>query len=537
MNKINKIFKDILYISKLTKTKNKKILIITSISLSQVSAGIDLLLIASFASIVASQVTNVEIINSILEIIDKYRILIVLLVTSRYIVTYLQSAILKKIELSSTISLRVYLFSKVLEQKNFSTADSWYYINTLSTHIAFFYSNFAQLLNYFLQACAYVVYLLISDTQLVGFFGLGIIILGFPIAKLLSASRKFIREEYNFGADANKELVNVLENLPLIKILRMEELETNSFYQLLSKIYSVVYKNFQVQIINAQLPNFFTLFIFSIMLNISSLTSRLTLDVLGVTVRLFQSLSSVSTALNKVINSQIHIKEFVKLENISIVKNKDYLSINKANKIELKEIDFKYVNSEDYIFKNLNLELDKNTHNLIIGSNGSGKSTLLGILGNILIPESGKLSTFSKKFSYIGATPFIFNTTMRKNILYGNSEEVNDSKIIDLLKEFNLFNENISYDLDRVIDNKSLSSGQMQKIGFIRALLIRPEILLLDESMANLDDASKSLIMSIISQQNITLINSTHDPEIYKNVDSIIQIDIVDEKRVLKVTK
>ena len=139
------------------------------------------------------------------------------------------------------------------------------------------------------------------------------------------------------------------------------------------------------------------------------------------------------------------------------------------------------MNSKDYIFTNLNLELDKNTHNLIIGSNGSGKSTLLGILGNILIPESGKLTTFSEKFSYIGATPFIFNTTMRKNILYGNSEEINDSEIIDLLKEFNLFNESTGYDLDRIIDNKSLSSGQMQKIGFIRALLIRPEILLLYE--------------------------------------------------------
>ena len=125
----------------------------------------------------------------------------------------------------------------------------------------------------------------------------------------------------------------------------------------------------------------------------------------------------------------------------------------------------------------------------------------------------------------------------RKNILYGNSEEINDSEIIDLLKEFNLFNESTGYDLDRIIDNKSLSSGQMQKIGFIRALLIRPEILLLDESMANLDDASKNLIMSIISEQNITLINSTHDPEFHKNVDSIIEIKIVDEKRVLKVTK
>ena len=63
------------------------------------------------------------------------------------------------------------------------------------------------------------------------------------------------------------------------------------------------------------------------------------------------------SSLNKVINSQVHIKEFVNLDKISIVKNKDYLSINKSNKIELKEIDFRYVNSKDYIFKNLNLRI------------------------------------------------------------------------------------------------------------------------------------------------------------------------------------
>ena len=536
MKKYKDIFEDILYVSKLTKTKNKKVLIFTSISLSQVSAGIDLLLIATFASLIASQLTNIEVINSILELIDQNRILIVLLVISRYSVAYLQSAILKKIELSSTVSLRVYLFSKVLEQRNFSNADAWYFINTLSSHIAFFYSNFAQFLNYLLQALAYVVYLVISDTQLIGYFFIGILVLGLPVAKLISSSRKYIQEEYNYGLDANTELVNVLENLPLIKIFRMEEQETNSFTKLLTKIYDVVYKNFQVQTINSQLPNLFTLLIFAIILNIPSFTSRITLDVLGVTVRLFQSLSSVSSALNKVINSQVHIKEFMTLETSSTVVNKDYFSVNKLDKIELKNINFKYFNSKEYIFKDLNLEINKNTHNLIIGPNGSGKSTLLGIVGNILTPESGKLESFSEKFAYIGATPFIFNTTLRKNILYGNSKDINDSKIIDLIKTFNLFNESSSYDLDSIVDNKSLSSGQMQKIGFIRSLLFKPEILLLDESMANLDDASKNLILSIISEENITLINSTHDPDMYKNVDKVIKIEIIDENRVLKVT-
>ena len=91
--------------------------------------------------------------------------------------------------------------------------------------------------------------------------------------------------------------------------------------------------------------------------------------------------------------------------------------------------------------------------------------------------------------------------------------------------------------LDRKVDNTSLSSGQMQKIAFIRALLSKPKILLLDESIANLDEDSKEIVLSIISKQKITVINSTHDPDKYQNVDSLISLNIVNEKRVLKVNK
>ena len=73
----------------------------------------------------------------------------------------------------------------------------------------------------------------------------------------------------------------------------------------------------------------------------------------------------------------------------------------------MKDVTFKYSNSEEYIFENLNVEF-QNTHNIIIGANGTGKSTLLGLIGNVLIPEKGTLTSFSENFSYIGATPFIF---------------------------------------------------------------------------------------------------------------------------------
>ena len=96
MKNFKDIVNDILYVSKLTKTKNKKVLILASILLSQFSAGIDLFLIATFASIIASQNTNIDLLNIVLEVIDENRFLIIFLVFFRYLVAYTQAIILKK---------------------------------------------------------------------------------------------------------------------------------------------------------------------------------------------------------------------------------------------------------------------------------------------------------------------------------------------------------------------------------------------------------------------------------------------------------
>ena len=102
------------------------------------------------------------------------------------------------------------------------------------------------------------------------------------------------------------------------------------------------------------------------------------------------------------------------------------------------------------------------------------------------------------------------------------------------LLSFSLSNHRaVRHDLDKKVDNKSLSSGQMQKLAFIRALLADVEILLLDESTANLDTKSRDLIFDILKKQNVTIVNSTHDPKYFKNVDHNLNIEIIEEKRVL----
>ena len=146
----------------------------------------------------------------------------------------------------------------------------------------------------------------------------------------------------------------------------------------------------------------------------------------------------------------------------------------------------------------MSFKLDRNTHTILTGPNGSGKSTLLGLLSGVFYSEKGKVYTFSDKFGYIGPTPLIFQSTLYENLLYGNNRNIDEKQILDLMKELNLFKESHNYNLKKLIDNKSLSSGQMQKIAFIRALLSKPDILLLDEAVSNLDDSSKSTIFDLL---------------------------------------
>ena len=66
------------------------------------------------------------------------------------------------------------------------------------------------------------------------------------------------------------------------------------------------------------------------------------------------------------------------------------------------------------------------------------------------------------------------------------NRQISDNELQSLLKEFNFFNEG-GYDLDFTINNKILSSGQLQKISFMRSLLNNTQLLLLDESTSNID--------------------------------------------------
>ena len=290
--------------------------------------------------------------------------------------------------------------------------------------------------------------------------------------------------------------------------------------------------------LNAYLAPFTTVFLISIITLFFNDFFNITLPFMGVTLRMFQSLASMSNSASQVINSHVHLDAFYQLEKYKVSNLRENYIIDDApsNKIlfELTDVDFKYLNSDLAIFNGLNLNIEKGSHTIITGTNGTGKSTLLGILAGVFYPNSGKVYARSEKLGFVGPNPLIFSMTLRENLVYGNNNSKSDEEISEMIRKFNLFEDKVEVDLDMNVNNKSLSSGQMQKIAFIRVLLSDADVLFLDESTSNLDEESKGLIFNLILNSNLTIINSTHDIDSFKNYTNHYKIELSRGERLLK---
>ena len=534
MISFKKLYKDVLYVSKVTQTNNKKLIIFVAVILAQLTAFSDILLILFFTSIITGEINVGNVFEPIVQFVQDYKFFLPIVVLSRFSFIYYQSITLKQLELNVQENLKVYLLNEVFEKRNYSIADAYFFINELSGHISFFYSNLAGFLNSLLQMIAYLTYLILADTTTIFTFGVGALIIFFPTKFLIQKAREFMHKSYTFSKQINFEVQRIVENMFLIKILKKDNEEISSFRQTVNDFNLSALTNHKYGAINSFLPSLITMFVFSVLLVFSSLAKNITLDFIGVTLRLFQAIGGFNGSMNKIINSHVHIEKFYELDSNKLLIDKNNFEFNDSvskNIIEIENLYFKYFNSEDYIFEDLNLNLPFQKHTILTGPNGSGKSTLLGLMSGVLYSEKGKVKTYKEKFGYIGAVPLIFTGSLKENLMYGNENDIPDEAIFDLVKKFDLFKEEHRYDLDSLISNKSLSSGQMQKISFVRALLNNTEVLLLDESTSNLDEKSRDLIFNILQDQKITIINSTHDPGNFKNVHNHIKIVLEENKR------
>jgi len=532
MSQFKVFVNDLIKVSKLTKTKNKKIRIFITGIISNLIVLLDILIILSFTNVFSD---DISIDNFITIFLFDNIYLLPLLVILRFACIYYEKINITKLRLEVEENLRDQLIEEIFSQGNYSSSDAYFYINTIAGQVSSFYSTLATFIGSILQVFAYTVYLIITDFNSLIILSGGIAILYFPTIYIVKQGRKTSHKTYLTSQEISEKIEKIVDNLYLIKILNLAHEELKNFRKSLKDYYDSTLVNIKLGSISAIIPNFLTFFGLSLAIVFLDVVKFITLDFIGVALRLFQALGVLNSNLHLVSAYHVYLEKLFLLEkNKEIVQTSNFVidkNIEDSIAIQINDLDFKYFNSDVNIFENLNFSISKNKHTVITGSNGSGKSTLLGLFSGIFYATKGKVISYSNNFGFVGAIPMILNASLRENLLYGNLNQKDDNQLKEYIEKFQVFNNENEGSLDANVSNKSLSTGQMQKISFIRALLKDIDILLLDESLSNVDKKSKETILNVLDNLDITIINITHNIDDYENIDKHIKIEVENEKR------
>ena len=207
-------------------------------------------------------------------------------------------------------------------------------------------------------------------------------------------------------------------------------------------------------------------------------------------------------------------------------------------------VSFKYPNGKEVLHK-VSFDLERGKTYAFVGPTGGGKTTTASLIARLYDATRGAILLDGKdirsynpeertrKIGFILQEPFLFSGTVRDNILYGNMEYKNFSNIqlSEAISEAGL--ESLLARFDQGLDTKvqttgdGISLGQKQLIAFMRAVLRKPELLILDEATANIDTVTEQLLDSILKKlpESTTRVIIAHRLNTIENADEIFFVN------------
>lgn len=212
--------------------------------------------------------------------------------------------------------------------------------------------------------------------------------------------------------------------------------------------------------------------------------------------------------------------------------------------LHFSNVSFKYPNGKEVLHK-VSFDLEQGKTYAFVGPTGGGKTTTASLIarlydasrGTILLDgkdiRSYKPEDRTRKIGFILQEPFLFSGTVRDNILYGNPEykKFSNSQLSEAISEAGL--QSLLDRFDQGLDTKvqttgdGISLGQKQLIAFMRAVLRKPELLILDEATANIDTVTEQLLDSILKKlpESTTRVIIAHRLNTIENADEIFFVN------------
>lgn len=220
------------------------------------------------------------------------------------------------------------------------------------------------------------------------------------------------------------------------------------------------------------------------------------------------------------------------------------ISENTAYLMSFRNVSFSYTPGKE-ILNNINFDLERGKTYAFVGPTGGGKTTTASLMARLYDPTSGQIilngvdirsltaNERTAKIGFILQEPFLFTGTIRDNILYGNAcfKDLNNEELLAEIREVGL--ESLLQRFDGGLNSEigaageGISLGQKQIIAFMRAVIRRPDLLILDEATANIDTVTEQLLDEIINKlpKSTVKIIIAHRLNTIENADEILFVN------------
>ncbi len=210
------------------------------------------------------------------------------------------------------------------------------------------------------------------------------------------------------------------------------------------------------------------------------------------------------------------ILKIISMENNMPVLEKPVFE-EKDSIMAFRDVSFSYPDGTE-VLNDINFRLEKGKTYAFVGPTGGGKTTTASLIARLYDPTKGTVfldgrdirsyQTVDKvrKVGFILQEPYLFSGTVRENILYGNEkyQHLQNGELTEVFREAGLDDLLKGFDqgLDTEVNSSSdgISLGQKQLIAFMRAVLRKPELLILDEATANIDTVTEKLLDAILQK-------------------------------------
>ena len=210
--------------------------------------------------------------------------------------------------------------------------------------------------------------------------------------------------------------------------------------------------------------------------------------------------------------------------------------------IKFLNVSFKYNDSEDYVLKDINLEIKPNETISFVGKSGSGKSTMFNLISALYYPSEGDIlldgnsifqldkDSIRGNLSVISQSPYIFNMSIKDNLQIikkdASTEDIIEACKLARLHDYIMTLPN-GYDTVVGEGGVTLSGGQKQRLAIARALLLKTEIILFDEATSALDNETQAEIQESIRnmQGEYTILIIAHRLSTVIHSDRLVLID------------